>query len=254
MNKRLEKLFNGKTLAAFITCGDPDMETTEKLALALADAGVGLIELGVPFSDPTAEDALTVSAYERALASGLNTDDVFKLAQSLREKTDVALAFATYANVVYSRGTEAFTRRMADCGVDALILADVPLEEREEFAQPCRTVGIDFISFVTPTSSSRVEDIAKEAEGFVYCVSTLGANDTEKACAILGDTVKRIKAVKDVPCLVGFGVNDPEQARKVAEISDGVIVSDEIIRIVSEKGKDSVPFVKAYAEKIKKAM
>ena len=245
----------GKAFIPFITCGDPDLATTEKLAVAMAAAGADLIELGIPFSDPTAEGPVIQAANMRALGGGATTDKIFETAERIRKQTDVPLAFMTYANVVFSRGADRFAARMRETGVDALILPDVPLEEKEEFAAPCRSHGIDFISLVAPTSAARTERIAADAEGFVYCVSSLGVTGERAALSgAAAATVRRVKAVKNIPCAVGFGISTPEQAAAMAAISDGVIVGSAIVRLIAEHGKDCIPFVTDYVKAMKSAI
>ena len=246
---------HGKAFIPFLTCGDPDLETTIKLVPALAEAGADLIELGIPFSDPTAEGPVIQDANLRALCGGVTTDKIFDAVTRIRKKTDVPLAFMTYANVVFSRGADRFAARMADTGVDALILPDVPLEEKEEFAAACRRQGVDFISLVAPTSADRTERIAREAEGFVYCVSSLGVTGERAALSdVAAETVRRIKAVREIPCAVGFGISTPEQAAAMAKISDGVIVGSAIVRLIAVHGKDCIPFVTEYVRSMKDAI
>ena len=246
----------GKAFIPFVTCGDPDIETTEKLVLAMAQAGADLIELGIPFSDPMAEGAVIQEADTRALASGTDTGKVFELVERLRVKTDVPFAFMTYANVVFSQGIERFAERMAQAGVEALILPDVPFEEREEFAGPCREAGVVLISMVAPTSHERVRAIAKTAEGFVYCVSSLGVTGVRSS--ITADVAGLVGLVKearpDIPCAIGFGISTPEQARAMAQVADGVIVGSAIVRQVGELGRACVEPVTAYVCKMKAAL
>lgn len=255
MSNTAKAFARGKAFIPFLTCGDPDLETTEKLVLALAEAGADLIELGIPFSDPTAEGPVIQSANIRALAGGTTADKIFDMVARLRKKTGVPLAFMTYANVVFSRGVDRFAARMAETGVDALILPDVPYEEKEEFAAPCRAHGVDFISLVAPTSDARIEKIASEAEGFVYCVSSLGVTGERASLSCAAPCVaERIKAVKDIPCAIGFGISTPEQAAAMSRISDGVIVGSAIVRLIAEHGKDCIPFVTDYVRKMKDAL
>ena len=246
----------GKAFIPFVTCGDPDIETTERLVLAMAQAGADLIELGIPFSDPMAEGPVIQDADTRALASGTDTDKVFELVERLRTKTDVPFAFMTYANVVFSQGIERFAERMAQVGVEALILPDVPLEEREEFAGPCREAGVVLISMVAPTSHERVRAIAKTAEGFVYCVSSLGVTGVRSSItADVAGLVALVKEVRpDIPCAIGFGISTPEQARTMAQVADGVIVGSAIVRQVDELGRACVEPVAAYVRQMKAAL
>ncbi len=243
---------DGKAFIPFVTCGDPDLATTEELVVAMAQAGATLVELGIPFSDPTAEGPVIQEANLRALSGGVTTDDVFYLVERLRTRTDVPLAIMTYANVVYSYGIERFCARMAQTGVAGLILPDVPFEEKEEFAGPCREAGVVLISMVAPTSAGRAEMIAREAEGFLYCVSSLGVTGTRKS--ISGDIAGLVELVRqtnpDIPCAIGFGISTPEQAAKMASISDGAIVGSAVVRIIAEKGRDSVDSVRAFVQEM----
>ena len=165
---------NGKAFIPFITCGDPDLETTEQLIYAMERAGTDLIELGIPFSDPTAEGPVIQEANIRSLSAGTTTDKVFDLVQKVRTRSAIPLAFMTYANVIFSYGIEAFAQKAAKVGIDGIILPDVPLEEADEFDVPFAAVGIDRISMIAPTSHERIAAIAQKARGFVYCVSSLG--------------------------------------------------------------------------------
>ena len=175
----IQKAFeNKKAFIPFITCGDPDLETTEALVCALEEAGASLIELGIPFSDPTAEGPVIQGANIRALSGGVTTDKIFQMVERIRRRTQIPLVFMTYANVVFSYGTERFIRRASQIGMDGLILPDVPFEEKEEFGSVCRNYGLDLISLIAPTSLERIRNIAKEASGFVYCVSSLGVTGT----------------------------------------------------------------------------
>ena len=245
----------GKAFIPFVTCGDPDLATTEELVCAMADAGASLIELGIPFSDPTAEGPVIQEANLRALSGGVTTDDVFDLISRLRNRTQVPLAIMTYANVVYSYGIERFCGRMAEVGVAGLILPDVPFEEKEEFAGPCRDAGVVLVSMVAPTSAGRVRMIAEGAEGFLYCVSSLGV--TGMRSSISGDVAGLVQLVRevnpDIPCAIGFGISTPEQAANMAAISDGAIVGSAVVRLVAEHGKDSVQPVRAFVEEMAKA-
>ena len=167
---RIQQAFaNGKAFIPFLTCGDPDLGTTAALVRTMAEAGADLIELGIPFSDPTAEGPVIQAANARALAGGVTTDQIFGMARALRRDVAVPMVFMTYANVVFSYGTERFLAAAAEAGIDGLILPDVPFEEKEEFAPACRACGLDLISLIAPTSEGRISEIAKAAEGFVYC-------------------------------------------------------------------------------------
>ncbi len=256
MSNRISEAFaKGKAFIPFITCGDPSLEITEQLVYAMEEAGADLIELGIPFSDPTAEGPVIQEANVRALRGGVTTDKVFDMVTKIREKTDVPMVFMTYANVVFSYGTERFIEKAAKVGMDGLILPDVPFEEKEEFDSVCKKYGLDLISLIAPTSHERITQIAKEAQGFVYCVSSLGVTGTRtKITTDIGAMVKLVKAAKDIPCAVGFGISTPEQAKKMAEQSDGAIVGSAIVKLCAAHGENCVPYVKEYVKSMKDAI
>ena len=218
MSNRIAEAFNkGKAFIPFITCGDPSLEVTEKLVYAMEEAGADLIELGIPFSDPTAEGPVIQAANVRALSGGVTTDKIFEMVQSIRKHTDIPLVFMTYANVVFSYGTKRFIKKASDLGMDGLILPDVPFEEKEEFDPVCRQYGLDFISLIAPTSHERIRMIAREAQGFLYCVSSLGVTGVRSSITTdIGSMVRLVKEEKDIPCAVGFGISTPQQAQEMA--------------------------------------
>ena len=255
MIKIADAFKNGKAFIPFFTCGDPDLETTAALVRAAQTAGADLIELGIPFSDPTAEGPVIQAASTRALAAGTTTDRVFELVRDLRRDVTVPLVFMTYANLVYSYGTERFLARSAEVGVQGLILPDVPFEEKAEFAPACRAHGLELISLIAPTSEARIGRIAREAEGFVYCVSSLGVTGVRAEITTdIGAMVRLVKAERDIPCAVGFGVSTPAQARQMARSADGVIVGSAIMKLVAAHGRESVPIVAEYIRSMKAAV
>lgn len=253
---RIQQAFsNGKAFVAFLTCGDPDLETTERLIQSIADAGADVIELGIPFSDPTAEGPVIQAANLRALSGGVTTDKIFDMVRRVRKTVSTPMVFMTYANVVFSYGTERFAKTAAEIGMDGLILPDVPFEEKAEFEPVCRRYGLDFISFVSPTSHERVRRIAKEATGFLYCVSSLGVTGERlEISADIDGIVQLARQVTNTPVAVGFGISEPEQAGKMAQVSDGVIVGSAIVRLIGQYGKDSPPHVAEYVRTMKAAV
>ncbi|MEA4913469.1 MAG: tryptophan synthase subunit alpha [Christensenella sp.] len=253
----IQKAFqNGKAFIAFLTCGDPDLEMTAKIVKEIASSGADLIELGIPFSDPTAEGPVIQAANVRALAGNVTTDRIFDLVQRLREEVDVPLAFMTYANVVFSYGTERFLEHAAEAGIDGLILPDVPFEEKADFAPACRAHGIDFISLIAPTSHERIAMIAAEAEGFLYCVSSLGVTGMRgQITTDLGEMVRQARlANPSIPCAIGFGISTPDQARQMADYADGVIVGSAIVRLVEQYKEEAAPVVGRYVRSMKDAI
>ena len=256
MNNRIQQAFaNGKAFIPFITCGDPSLEVTEALICAMAEAGADVIELGIPFSDPTAEGPVIQEANIRALSNGITTDDIFAMVAKVRQKTTVPLVFMTYANVVYSYGVTRFMKKSREVGMDGLILPDVPFEEKEEFAAVAEDFDIALISLIAPTSKDRIRKIAREAKGFVYCVSSLGVTGTrEQITTDVASMVELVKKEQDIPCAVGFGISTTQQAKAMADASDGAIVGSAIVKLCGKYGKDCVPYVAAFVKEMKESI
>ncbi len=255
MSRIAEAFQKGKAFIPFITCGDPDLETTGAIVRALEKNGADLIELGIPFSDPTAEGPVIQGANIRALAGGVTTDRIFDFVRELRRDVKVPMVFMTYANVVFSYGTERFVQTCAQIGMDGLILPDVPFEEKEEFDSVCRKYGLDLISLIAPTSHDRIAMIAREARGFVYVVSSLGVTGVRSEITTdIGEMVRLVRAQTDIPCAVGFGVSNPQQAKTMAAVSDGVIVGSAIVKLVAQYGKDAPDQVGAFVKEMKEAI
>ena len=252
----LKRAFDhGKAFIAFITCGDPDAETTLAAVRAAVDGGADLIELGIPFSDPTAEGPVIQGANLRALTGGITTDKVFDLVRELRRDVTVPMVFMTYANVVFSYGADRFIHTCSEAGIDGLILPDLPFEEKEEFLPVCRKYGVDLVSLIAPTSEGRIAMIAKEAEGFLYIVSSLGVTGTRSEITTdLASIVEVVRQNTDVPCAIGFGISTPEQAARMAAISDGAIVGSAIIKILGRYGKDAPAHIRDYVKSMKDAV
>ncbi|MDD5935910.1 MAG: tryptophan synthase subunit alpha [Clostridiales bacterium] len=249
---KIKKAFeNKKAFIPFITCGDPDLETTAAVVRAAVENGADLIELGIPFSDPTAEGPVIQAANIRALKGGVTTDKVFELVRDLRKDVEVPMVFMTYANVVFSYGAERFISICNEIGIDGLILPDLPFEEKEEFQSFCNQYGVELVSLIAPTSKNRIAMIAKEAEGFIYIVSSLGVTGMRSEIKTdLASIVEVVRENTDVPCAIGFGISTPEQAKKMSQISDGVIVGSAIIKLIEKYGKDSPKYVGEYVNKI----
>lgn len=256
MNKKISESFaDKKVVIPFIVCGDPSLEMTEQLVYAMEGAGADLIELGIPFSDPTAEGVIIQEANNRALADGATTDKIFDMVDRIRQNTDIPLVFMTYANVVFSYGTERFIQKSAQVGIDGLILPDVPFEEKDEFDSICRKYGIDLISLVTSTSHDRIAKIARDAQGFVYCVSSVEAALVNMGIAEDVETmVKLVKQIKKIPCVTDTKNLTPKQAKAMAEHTDGMVISSAIVEICAAHPKDCVPRVKKYVRSMKEAI
>ncbi len=245
----------GKAFIPFVTCGDPDLETTAKIVREMAANGADLIELGIPFSDPTAEGPVIQGANIRALSGGVTTDKIFDFVRELRKDVSVPLVFMTYANVVFSYGAERFISTCQQIGIDGIILPDLPFEEKDEFLPICRQYGVDLISLIAPTSADRVAMIAKDADGFIYIVSSLGV--TGERSQITTDISKLVSVIRentDIPCAVGFGISNPEQAKNMSQFADGVIVGSAIVRKIAQHGKDSAKPVGEFVKQMKDAI
>ena len=255
MSRIKEAFENGKAFIAFVTCGDPDLETTGAVVREMVKNGADLIELGIPFSDPTAEGPVIQGANLRALNGGVTTDQIFEFVKELRRDVSVPMVFMTYANVVFSYGAERFISICREIGMDGLILPDLPYEEKEEFQPICRRFGLELISLIAPTSENRIARIAGEAEGFVYLVSSLGVTGMRSEIKTdLASIVEAIRRSTDIPCAIGFGISTPEQAARMAGLADGVIVGSAIVRLIEKYGRQAPEYVGRYVKEMKDAV
>ena len=246
---------NGKAFIPFITCGDPDLGTTAAAVRAAVRNGADLIELGIPFSDPTAEGPVIQGANLRALTGGVTTDQIFELVREIRRDVAIPMVFMTYANVVFSYGAEDFLSTCKDIRIDGVILPDLPFEEKEEFLPLCHKYGVDLISLIAPTSQGRIAMIAREAEGFLYIVSSLGVTGTRSEIKTdLASIIQIVRENTNIPCAVGFGISTPEQARKIADISDGAIVGSAIIQLLETYGSEAPALIGEYVRNMKNAI
>lgn len=250
---RIEKAFqNQKAFIPFVTGGDPTLDITEQLLYAMEEAGADLIEIGIPFSDPIAEGVVIQEANERALLAGCTTDKLFDMARRARQRVTVPMVFLTYLNPIYTYGKERFMKRCAECGIDGIIVPDMPFEEKGELFGVCEEYGVDIISLIAPTSKERIRMIAGEAKGYIYCVSSLGVTGVRSEIKTdIAGMVKLVRETTETPCAVGFGISTPEQAREMASVSDGAIVGSAIVKIIAQYGEDCVPHVAEYVRTMK---
>lgn len=255
MTKISDAFKNGKAFIGFITGGDPDIETTEKLLYTMSESGADLIEIGIPFSDPIAEGPVIQEASERALAAGCTTDKLFELVAKVSPNLDTPIVFMTYINPIYTYGKEKFMSKCKECGIQGIIVPDLPYEEKDELTPECDKYGIDLISLIAPTSHKRITMIAKEAKGFVYCVSSLGVTGVRSEITTdISAMTDLVRKATDIPCAIGFGISTPEQAKKMSADADGVIVGSAIVKIVAQYGKDSAEHVAEYVRSMKEAI
>jgi len=255
MNKIKQAFENKKAFIPFITGGDPNLETTKKLLIAMEEAGADLIEIGIPFSDPVAEGATIQAANERALLAGCTIDKLFDTIKEARKTVSVPMVFLTYVNPIFVYGKVKFMKRCVECGIDGLIVPDLPFEEKQELSAECQEFDVDLISLIAPTSNERITKIAKEATGFLYIVSSLGVTGVRQEIKTdIKAMVKLVKAASDVPCAVGFGISTPEQATKQAQIADGAIVGSAIVKLIEQHGTNSIEVVSDYVREMKGAV
>lgn len=246
---------NGKAFVAFITAGDPNLDKTAEYILEMERAGADLIEIGIPFSDPIAEGVVIQEADLRALQSGTTTDGIFDMVEKLRRKTDMPLVFMGYLNPVFHYGYERFFARCKECGISGIIIPDLPYEEKGECEEIAAKYGVDVISMIAPTSAARIRAIASEAKGFLYVVSSMGVTGIRSEIKTdLAAILAAVREASDIPAAVGFGINTPEQAAKVAEIADGVIVGSAIVKIIARYGSQAGPYIYDYVKKMKEAI
>ncbi len=245
----------GKAFIAFLTAGDPNFEKTVEYVKTMAEAGADLVELGIPFSDPIADGPVIQSANLRAFKSGTTTQKVFDMVREIRKDCDVPLAFLTYLNPVFKYGYEAFFKECSDCGVDGLIIPDLPFEEKEEAASVARKYGVDIISLIAPTSEERIKMIAENAEGFLYVVSSMGVTGVRSEITTnLKSEIQKIKSYTDVPAAVGFGISTPEQAHEMCSFADGAIVGSAIVKIIEKHGENAAEYLAEYVKSMKAAV
>lgn len=253
---RIEKAFqNQKAFIPFVTGGDPTLDITEQLLYAMEEAGADLIEIGIPFSDPIAEGIVIQGANERALSAGCTTDKLFDMICRARKRVTVPMVFLTYLNPIYTYGKERFMKRCRECGIDGIIVPDMPFEEKGELSGVCEEYGVDIISLIAPTSKDRIRMIAGDAKGYIYCVSSLGVTGVRSEIRTdIAGMVRLVRETTKIPCAVGFGISAPEQARKMAELADGAIVGSAIVKLIAQYGKDCVPHVAEYVRTMKGAL
>lgn len=256
MNNLINKVFeNEKAFIPFITAGDPDLATTEQLIYAMADNGADMIEVGIPFSDPVTEGIEGQKASERALSKGITTDDVMDMVEKVRKNTDVPLAFMTYINLIFNYGIEKFMKKCSKLKVSAIIVPDIPYEEKEELEPMCNEYGISLISFVASASKDRVKMIAKEAKGFAYLMPSVELKSSKKDFdKNLTKLVNTVKETKSIPCVIGFDEMTESEAREYAKYADGIVISDAVVKIVGKLGVDSINEVANYVKTMKNAI
>lgn len=255
MSRIKDAFKNGRAFIPFVTAGDPNADFTVKLILGMLDAGADVIEIGVPFSDPIAEGPVIQEANIRALSGNMTTDGVFDIVRRVREKSDKPICLMGYLNPVFHYGYDRFFENASKAGVDGIIIADLPFEEKKEAEEVASKYGIEIVSLIAPTSEKRIQMIAKEAKGYIYLVSSLGVTGVRSEITTdVESIVKAIKEVTDTPVAIGFGISTAQQAADMASKSDGAIVGSAIVRQIAAKGENAYEDVVEYVRQMAEAV
>jgi tryptophan synthase alpha chain len=261
---RIEKKFSAlqargeKALICYLTAGDPDLEKTREIILGMEAAGVDCVEIGVPFSDPTADGPIIQAASQRALKNGATLAGILAMIEDLRKSTEIPIVLFGYYNPILSYGTERFAARAKEAGVDGILVVDLPPEEASELRQYTDPKGIDFISLIAPTTSTeRVRQIAAHATGFLYYISITGVTGTAKPqVEEVKKDVERIRKVTALPLAIGFGISTAQQAKEMAPYAEAIVVGSALVKLIEENSnrEDLVSVVSQYAREMKKAI
>lgn len=245
-------VFKKKAFIAFITAGDPNLDSTIEFVDKMIEAGVSLIELGIPFSDPIAEGDVISEADIRALKSKTTTDKIFDAVKTIRIKhPDFPLVFMTYANPVYSYGYDKFFKKCQELNMLGAIIPDLPFEEHNEAQDVAKKYNQTVISMIAPTSENRIKKIAKNSEGFIYLVSSLGVTGMRDTFSSnLEEIVSKIREFTKTPVAIGFGIKNEEQAYNMSKLADGAIVGSAIVSIIAKYGTEAAPYVYDYCKKM----
>jgi tryptophan synthase alpha chain len=247
-----------KALVVYIGAGDPDLETTRRLALAFDSAGVDVLELGVPFSDPLADGLVNQLAAQRGLESGTTPPKVLETVAAIRRESQIPIVLYIYFNLVHRAGLERFISEAARAGVDGLLVLDLPPEESDGYEALMRRAGLCPIYLIAPTTpEERVALIARRGSGFLYYVSREGVTGMqEQVASNLAERVARIRAHTALPVVVGFGISNPEQARRVAQVADGVVVGSAVVDQMARWGRspELLPRVSGFVQSLSAAV
>ncbi|ADD02680.1 tryptophan synthase, alpha subunit [Thermoanaerobacter italicus Ab9] len=246
-----------KALITFITAGDPDIETTYDIVLALEEGGADIIELGIPYSDPLADGPTIQASSQRALNKGIKIPDIMKIVEKIRLKSDIPLVYLVYYNSIFKYGIQKFLEESKKAGVDGLIIPDLPLEERKDILEEADKYGIYLIPLVAPTSKERIKLITENGKGFVYCVSITGVTGArENIETDIEEYMKTVSQYTNMPKAIGFGISTPEMAKKLKDFSDGIIVGSAIVeRIAKGYNKSEIlKEVKSFISSLKEVL
>ncbi len=255
MSHTSEAFKKGKAMIAFLTAGVPSMEDTVKYVLDLEKAGVDLIEIGVPFSDPIADGPVIMEADVKALENHIHLPQVMELVKTLRTKTQIPIVLLTYYNPVFNYPSARFFEKAKEIGIDGVIIPDLPFEEQEEIRPLADANGVDIIQMVAPTSEERIRESLRHATGFVYVVSSMGVTGMRGHIQTdLREIIRIARETTDTPLAIGFGIHTPEQAGRMAKLADGVITGSGVVDIINKNGSDASEKLTAYIRGLKAGM
>ncbi len=258
MSNITKALQGKKSLITFLTAGDPSLAHSEEYIVSMAEAGADLIEIGIPFSDPIAEGEVIEAANARALQAGTTLDGIFAMVQRVRQQVCVPLVFLSYMNPIFNYGYARFFEKCQECGVNGIIIPDLPFDEVTEkslMAPHAQKHGVDIISLIAPTSAARMEKIAKQAEGFIYLVSSLGVTGMRSEITTdLRSMTTLIKQHSPLPVCVGFGLSTPQQVADITEYADGAIVGSAFVKIIAAEGREAKEPLRRFVQQLKAAL
>ncbi len=260
IGKKFEELHgkNEKALIVYLTAGDPSLDTTKTLALALEQAGADILEIGVPFSDPTADGPVIQAASQRALKTGTTLTGVLRMVADIRRISQIPIVLFGYFNPIFAYGVEKFSASASEAGVDGVLVVDLPPEEAQELRVHTDRAGLDFISLVAPTTGrDRLKTILTSATGFLYYISITGVTGT--AAPNIGDIAREVGIIRKLtkmPIAVGFGISNAAQAREIATVADGIVIGSAAVKLIDENrdNDDLLSVVSGYMAEIKKAL
>ena len=260
---RIDKKFEAlkgegrKVLITFITAGDPDIETTYDIVLALEEAGADIIELGIPYSDPLADGPTIQGSSQRALNKGVKIPDIMKIAEKIRLESDIPLVYLVYYNSIFKYGIQKFLKESKDVGIDGLIIPDLPIEERKDILEEADKYDIYLIPLVAPTSKERIKLITENGKGFVYCVSITGVTGAREDIETdIEEYMKTVSQYTNMPKVIGFGVSTPEMAKKLKDFSDGIIVGSALVERIAKgyNKSEMLQEVKSFVSSLKEVL
>jgi tryptophan synthase alpha chain len=245
---------NEKAMIAFITAGDPNLDTTIDVVLAMEVAGADIIELGIPYSDPLADGVIIQQSSTRALNNGARISKIMNTVKEIRKNTEVPLVYLVYYNSVFKYGIEKFIKECSNVGIDGIIIPDLPIEERKDIIEVADSYGVNLIPLVAPTSKKRIESIVNNGKGFVYCVSTNGVTGVRKELGTnIEEYMEVVSQYTNLPKAIGFGISGPDMAKELKSYCDGVILGSAIVRLFGEglEKEELITNVKNFVKSIK---